>query len=241
MRNPLRIALVGDFDPTVVAHQAIPRAIALASAADGIPAAIEWIDTQRLGSNGAELLAGHDAVWVVPNSPYRNGEGVIAAIRHVRNTHVPFLGTCGGFQHAVIELARNAAGIASATHAEEHADAAELVVSALACSLVEKSGEVMLAEGSRLRQIYGAARTIEGYHCNYGLNPNYRERLERAGVRFSAVDAAGDVRALEWPDHPFFVATLFQPERAALRGEAPQVVRALLRAACRTGPQGFEP
>jgi CTP synthase (UTP-ammonia lyase) len=69
-------------------------------------------------------------------------------------------------------------------------------------------------------------------HCNYGLNPIYRAALENAGMRFTAWDDAGDARGAELPSHPFFVGTLFQPERAALQGKTPPLVAAFL-AACR--------
>jgi CTP synthase (UTP-ammonia lyase) len=90
-----------------------------------------------------------------------------------------------------------------------------------------------LAAGSRLREIYGAESAREGYHCNYGVSEIHRVALERAGLRFTAFDERGEIRAAELPRsvHPFFIGTLFQPERAALRGETPPLVRAFVQAA----------
>ena len=70
----------------------------------------------------------------------------------------------------------------------------------------------------------------EGYHCRYGLNADYRAALEGAGLRFTALDANDEVRACEWPAHPFFVGTLFQPERAILRGELHPIIDAFVAA-----------
>jgi CTP synthase len=224
-----RIALVGDHNPQVTAHAAIPRALELARAATGAAIEWTWIGTDRV--NGAAGLAGCGAVWVVPASPYRSLAGALAAIRVAREQGLPFLGTCGGFQHALIEFARNVAGIPAAGHAEIDASAADLVVTPLACGLVEKSGDITFTAGSRLDAIFSGRAAQEGYHCSYGVNPAYRSRLERAGLRFTGFDSAGEIRAAELPSHPFFIGTLFQPERSGLRGECHPLIEAFVRAA----------
>jgi CTP synthase (UTP-ammonia lyase) len=88
--------------------------------------------------------------------------------------------------------------------------------------------------GSRIAAAYGSERATEGYRCRYGLNPAFRAQLIGGPLRATAFDAAGEVRAIELADHPFFVCTLFQPERAALRGDMPPLVLALLEAAGRS-------
>src|SRR5438094_296218 len=100
------LALVGDYSPQVIAHQAIPRALELARAAAQVDLGWRWVLTRDLRDPAREL-AEFAAVWVVPASPYENAAGALGAIRFARETRRPFLGTCGGFQHAVIEFARN--------------------------------------------------------------------------------------------------------------------------------------
>lgn len=173
-------------------------------------------------------LAESAAVWTVPASPYANMDGVLDAIRWARETGRPFLGTCGGFQHALIEFARNVAGLVKADHAETSPEGELLLVDRLSCSLVEKTGRVRFSPESRLRAAYGSDTAHEGYHCNYGLNPAHQRALEEAGLRFTAFDEVGEVRAFELPAHPFFVGTLFQPERAALRNETAPLVNELI-------------
>ena len=95
---------------------------------------------------------------------------------------------------------------------------------------MEKSGEVLLTEGTQLYQAYGKARITEGYHCNYGLNREYEPLLFGGSLRPTAHYLAGEVRAVELSEHPFVVATLFQPERAALRGEVPPLVASFVAA-----------
>ena len=227
----IRIGLIGDFDASVIAHQAIPPALQLAAAALDIPVRAQWLPTDRLDS--AERLAGFDGLWAVPATPYRDMDGALLAIRHAREQGVPFLGTCGGFQHALIEYARNCLGWADAEHAETAPEGARLVITPLACALVEIQGAVRLVPDSRLALAYGAAQCQEGYHCRFGLNPAFAAALADGPLRFSAFDEFGEVRALELDGHPFFVGTLFQPERAALKGEVPHLVRAFVKAAAR--------
>lgn len=236
VRPATRIALVGDYSAEVVAHRAIPQALSLARVALGTEFEWEWFQTRDI-TNAARDLALFSAVWVVPASPYENMDGALDAIRFARETRRPFLGTCGGFQHALIEIARNVAGI-SADHAESHPNGSELVVTRLSCSLVEATNTLRLVSGSLIQAAYGRDRTTEGYRCNFGPNPSYRERLENAGLRFTAFDEEGEPRAAELTRavHPFFVGTLFQPERAALRGELPPLVHAFAKAAIEFTP-----
>lgn len=227
------IALVGDYDPDVIAHRAIPVAIDLASKAVGVSAAGTWVHTTSLTGPPETRLARFDALWVVPASPYANTAGVLAAIRYARENGMPFLGTCGGFQHALLEYAANVWGIPHAAHAETEPMAADPVITPLACALVGTTGAIRFAEGSRMAALYGALAATEEYHCRYGLNPRFADRLETGPLRATAWDAAGEVRAVELAEHPFFVGTLFQPERAALRGEVPPAVRGLVEVMAR--------
>jgi CTP synthase (UTP-ammonia lyase) len=231
MTRVVRIGLVGDFDPSVTAHQAIPRALALAGARAGHALRIEWVPTEAI--SGAARVAACDGLWCVPASPYRSAEGALTAIGCAREREIPFLGTCGGFQHALLEHARSVLvlGWRDAEHAETAPDARRPVISQLACALVETTDLVRLVPGSRIATAYGRTEAAESYHCRYGLNPALGDELLTGGLQATAFDGTGDVRAVERSGHPFFVATLFQPERAALRGETPPLVTAFVHAA----------
>jgi CTP synthase (UTP-ammonia lyase) len=226
------IALVGDYSPDVIAHRAIPIALDFARKETAAPVEWTWVHTREI-RNATRDLSHSAAVWLVPASPYENMDGALAAIRFARETKRPFLGTCGGFQHALIEFARDVAGLLEADHAETNSAGDTLVIAPLACSLVGKTGDVHFAPGSRLGKIYGRDTAHEGYHCNYGLNPAHRRTLESAGLMFTAFDERGEIRGAELPSsaHPFFIGTLFQPERAALGGATPPLVRAFVAAA----------
>jgi CTP synthase (UTP-ammonia lyase) len=224
-----RIALIGDYNPAVKAHQAIPRALALACGAGEGQCEWEWVHTSTLLEDPSAQLAGFHGVWCVPASPYAHTRGALAAIRFARQTGRAFLGTCGGFQHALLEYAEAVWGVAPG-HAELDPAAVDPVIAPLACSLVEASGEIHFETGSRVAAIYGVTTAIEEYHCRYGLNPKYGDRLVSGPLRAGGRDAEGEVRAIELDGHPFFVATLFQPERSALAARTHPLVKAFVAA-----------
>jgi CTP synthase (UTP-ammonia lyase) len=232
----VHIALVGDFDQSVTAHQAIPEALRLSGARLVVSVNPAWTHTSTLGADIRAQLDQFTGIWCVPASPYANTEGALAAIRWAWETGRPFLGTCGGFQHALLEYARNVLGRGQADHAETSPDAAMPLISRLSCSLVEQSGKVTFAEGSRIRAVYGVEHAEEGYHCNYGLNPEYEPIFRGGALRVVARDEDGEVRAVELTGHSFFIATLYQPERAALRGAEHPLITAFVKAAASYGP-----
>jgi CTP synthase (UTP-ammonia lyase) len=228
MATDIIIGLVGDRSPDVVAHQVIPMALQMAAKALDIGVAYAWIPTEEVVS--VSRLFGLDGMWCVPGGPYRSTAGALAAIRYARETQLPFLGTCAGFQHAVIEYARNVLRWSDAEHTESSPDTARAVISPLTCGVLDDEGSVRFFPGTRLAAAYGVSEATEEYLCRYGVNPAFREALVAGPLRAAGEDVSGDLRAVELDGHPFFVATLFQPERAALKGTLPPLVVAFVRA-----------
>lgn len=229
----VRIGLIGDCDPAITAHVAIPRALELAATASGYTVEATWLATSRLAQEGSEQLAAYDALWCVPGSPYASMEGALDAIRFARESGTTFLGTCGGFQHALIEYARNVLGLADADHAETNPDASLPFISMLACSLVEANDQITLLPNSRISAIYGATEVTEMYRCRFGINPQYQSLLDGSAMAITGVGADGEARVVELKGHPFFIATLFQPERSALAGRVHPLITAYVQAAAR--------
>ena len=229
-RPPARIALIGDHDPAVVAHRAIPLALGLAAGASGHQVDWAWVHTSTLVGDATAHLEMFDGIWCVPASPYANADGALEAIRVAREHNVPFLGTCGGFQHALLEYAGAMWGVRGCGHAELEPSAADPVIAPLTCALVEQAGTVRFEPGSRLLAMYGSDDAVEGYHCRYGLNPASAARLASGPLRVAARDLAGDVRAVELDGHPFFIAALYQPERSALAGRRHPLITAFVDA-----------
>ena len=227
-KHDIRIALVGDYDEGVPAHQAIPVALDRVAGETGIVVEFHWLPTPEVGE-GAGLQA-FDGIWCVPASPYRDMKGALTAVRYARENQVPFLGTCGGFQHALLEYARNYLGWSDAEHAETAPDSARAIITPLSCSLVEAFAPIRLLAGSRIAEAYGALHAQERYRCRYGLRKELEAEVFAGPLKVSGYDDEDEVRAMELQGHPFFVATLFQPERAALQGDTPPLVRAFVQA-----------
>jgi CTP synthase (UTP-ammonia lyase) len=229
MHSNIRIGLVGDVNEQQRAHQAIPKALQATS--DNVEAV--WIPTDTAGN--AEPLSGFDGIWCVPGMPYRNANGAMRAIRHARITRTPFLGTSAGFQYAILEFARDVLGLSEADHQKSNPKAAIPLISPLGCALAGVKARVRFTDGSHLRRADGAPDSIEEYHCSFGLNSRYRRLLEGKDLYVSAVDDQHDVRGVELDGHPFFVATLFQPE---MRSGASPIVDAFVKC-CAKRKQGL--
>ncbi|SEH01430.1 Glutamine amidotransferase class-I [Nonomuraea solani] len=204
----MRIALVGDRSPSVRSHTRIPLLMRALRERDGIVLDPYWIATTDVSG-----LEGFDGIWVLPGSPYRDEAGAVEAARVARERRIPFLGTCAGFQHMLLEYARHVCGL-DVAHAENEPGARDFLLTPLACSLAGHEGLVRLTPGTLIEQIMGATVTTEAYICSYGLNEDYKRTLAGHGMVFSGHADDGTVRAAELPGHPFFLATMFQPELA---------------------------
>lgn len=205
-----RIAVLGDRNLDYVTHRELDAALAR------FP---HWADAAWVATDVDvdATLDAVDGVWVVPGTPYRDDAAVYAAIGRAREEGLPLLGTCGGFQYAIVELARSLAGI-DAHHAETDPDADALVVAPLRCSLVGEQRTVTCVPGTRLAAICGDEPFVGFHWCGYGLSDVFEEALVAAGVVVSARAPDAGVEGIELPSHPFFLATLFQPQVGALAG-----------------------
>lgn len=227
-----RIGLLGDFDPQKAAHTAIPNAIQLASTDLGVQFEYDWIPTPTLKSEVEQKLESYRALWAVPGSPYESMQGALNGIQFAREHKVPFLGTCGGFQHMLIEYARNVLGLSEADHAETNPMASLVLVAPLTCSVSEQHHTFRLTPDSITAETYGEIKVVEQYGiCNYGLNPDFILKFEQAGMVIAGVDSNGDARIMELSHHPFFIGTLFQPERSAFNNVVHPLIKALLQKA----------
>ncbi|WLH34351.1 CTP synthase [Pseudomonas sp. FP2196] len=226
--DAISIALIGDYDPQVTAHQAIPVALGMIAEQAGRDVQYQWLPTDQILADTS--LDHFDGFWCVPASPYKSETGALRAIRFAREQQRPFLGTCGGFQHAVLEFSRNVLGWADAEHGETSPESERAVLTPLTCSLVEAVDSIHLVPGSLIAKAYETSEIREGYRCRYGVSPQFETELLKSQLQAVGHDSEGDLRAIELKDHRFFVATLFQPERAALKGQMPPLVRAFVEA-----------
>lgn len=206
----IRIALVGDFDEKMHTHAALNQAVEHCRQHVPFEFEVEWIRTGDVNKILTASAAYH-GVWIAPGSPYNNDEGVYEVIRNARENNIPITGHCGGFQYMIIEYAKNVLKIADAGHEESDPDA-NPIISKLSCSLKGQQERVYIQDKNTwLYQVLQTDSIIGKYYCSYGVNPMYREKLNRFPMEFTAFSPTGEVRAFELAGHRFFKGTLFQP------------------------------
>jgi len=250
--SPVRIGILGDFNPEFRSHHATLDSLQHAARKLDLKVESEWIPTSSLTTPGAEkILESFDGLWASPGSPYKSFDGMLKGIEFARRRDWPFLGTCGGFQYALIEFARNVLGIADADSAENNSGSdfksKNIVIYPVACAVPNRKGdspklsgampEIRLRPGSYLQSFYGKDKEIvtEEFLCNFEVNPEYEWATMEAGFPVVARGAQGEIRAIESPTHRFFIATLFQPQLSSTEKKPHPVILAFVQAAADWG------
>lgn len=203
------ILLIGEYSAESPPHLATEAAIRHAAAYLNRSVSVRWVSTADIRLEAIRQTGG---IWVAPGSPYRDMQGALEAIRVAREEGIPCLGTCGGFQHMIIEYARNVLAFDDASHEEYDPYASRLFISRLVCSLVGRTLPLRFTAGSQVATIYGSLEATESYYCNFGVNPDLVDLFRQGQLRISGSDSEGEVRVVELPDHPFFIGTLFLPQ-----------------------------
>ncbi len=168
--------------------------------------------TESLENGVESVISNFDGLWCAPGSPYNSMDGALNAIKFARENDYPFIGTCGGFQHVILEYARNILNFKDAHHAEYDPYASKLFISALRCSLVGKKLKIFIGENSKTYIFYNKTEIEEHYYCNFGLNPEYQKLIDEGGLKVVGTDELNEARMVELPQNNFFVATLFVPQ-----------------------------
>ncbi len=220
------IGIVGDRDAKYALHPATENAL---RDGPGSPT-VEWIPTEQVSGPQDPSLRRYAGLLIAPGS-HRSVKGILAAIRYARENHVPLLGTCGGFQHLVVEFARSVGGLPDADHEETSPGTPHLVVTALECSLVGQTHPVQLVAATKAAAIYASREVMEPFYCNYGLNADYRPLLELHGLTVSGIGKGGEARIVELSAHPFFIGTLYVPQARHELGNTHPLIRAFVAAA----------
>lgn len=207
-----RIAILGDFNPIYITHHALNDSTRQLRKLISAEIQFDWISTDVFNTEVAFKNQLYKGLWVAPGSPYKDMQNVLNAITYTRKNRIPTFGNCGGFQHMVIEIARNVCGIENADHEETNPAATDPVIAKLSCSLVEQQEELTVTDKhSALFGIIKKERFLGRYFCSYGLNGKYLDVLQSNGFKPTTRSGDGQVRSFELEKHPFFLATLFQP------------------------------
>jgi CTP synthase (UTP-ammonia lyase) len=212
MQNILTIGIIGDFEPERPSHKATNDAIKHSAEYLKLDYKIEWLPTETLERDSEKILDNFNGLWCAPGSPYKSMDGAIKGIKYARENNIPFIGTCGGFQHTALEYAKNKLGLNIYGENEKDPYESNLFISQLSCSLVGETRKIYITKNTQVYNLYNETEVLERYNCNFGLSQEFRKLLSDSGLQISATDETGDVRILELPGNNFYIATLFQPQ-----------------------------
>jgi CTP synthase (UTP-ammonia lyase) len=242
----LKIGIIGDYQADSDTHLAMQPALNHSGDSIGLKIESIWLPTDQLERDAGESqLSQFDGFWAATGSPCNSLQGALAAIKFAREQNVPFLGTCAGCQHAIIEITRHVLGLVDAQHAEYDPYSPNLFVSKLVCSLAGQEMNLALKSGSVASELYGRETSItERYYCNFGLARKHEALLELAGFKISGQDISeqaskneidSQARIFELSRHPFFLATLFVPQVRSTEENPHPVVTGFVKACSLVG------
>ncbi|MGO2076074.1 CTP synthase [Pseudoalteromonas sp. AOP31-A2-14] len=226
------IGMVGKYIELPDAYKSVNEALKHAGLKNRLTINIEYVDSQDVENKGTELLSHLDAILVPGGFGSRGVEGKILAAKYARENKVPYLGICLGMQVALIEYARNVAGLVDANSTEFNLKSSNAVVG-LITEWQDAEGKIevrdegsdlggtmrlgaqkcYLKAGSKVRDVYGSDEIVERHRHRYEVNNNFVEKLEQAGLSFTGLSEDKKlVEIIENKDHPWFIAAQFHPE-----------------------------
>jgi CTP synthase len=244
------IAIIGKYTHLLDSYKSLAEALAHGGIANNVHVALDWLDSEIFEQPDAvQRLEGVHGILVPGGFGERGAEGKIEAARFAREKSVPYFGICFGMQMAVIEAARHLAGLNGAG-STEFGPCADPVVGLMTewmrGNTLERRAEngdmggtmrlgayeAVLAKGSRIAEIYGTTRISERHRHRYEVNIEYKERLERTGLRFAGMSPDGILpETVEIADHPWFVGVQYHPELKSRPFEPHPLFTSFIRAA----------
>ncbi|MDA0761635.1 MAG: CTP synthase [Proteobacteria bacterium] len=231
-KHRIRLKMVGKYMDLLDAYKSLSEAITHAGIHSETEVDVDFISSERLETEGVEILADAEAILVPGGFGDRGFEGKILAAGYARKNAIPYLGICYGLHAAIIDFARDVAGLAGANSSEVDQHTPHPIIGLITEWVTEKGTteirtaesdlggtmrmgeqECFLSQGSIARRVYGQDRIKERHRHRYEVNPAYVESLEAAGLRVAGVSKDQSlVEIIEIADHPWFVACQFHPE-----------------------------
>jgi CTP synthase len=247
----ITVGIVGKYVDLPDAYLSVAEALRHAASAESLKLDLRWVPSDELTGLLAETyLEDLEAIVIPGGFGYRGVEGKIQAARYARERGIPLLGLCLGLQCAVIEVARNVLGLADANSTEFEPSTPHPVIDLMSSQEdVEDMGGTMrlglyaakLAEGSKVREMYGQELVYERHRHRWEVNNRYRKDLESAGMRLSGLSPDDNlVEYIELVDHPYFVATQAHPEFRSRPDEPHPLFLGLVAAARRPQTRGAQ-
>ena len=245
------IGMVGKYTELPDAYKSVNEALKHAGFKNRLTVNIKYIDSQDVETKGVEILKGLDGILVPGGFGYRGVEGKILTAKYARENNIPYLGICLGMQVALIEFARNVAGMSHANSSEFDRTCEQPVVglitewqdadgntevrsdkSDLGGTMRLGAQKCHLAEGSLARQLYGAETIEERHRHRYEVNNVLLPQIEKAGLKVTGLSADKKlVEIIEVPNHPWFIACQFHPEFTSTPRDGHPVFEGFVKAA----------
>lgn len=227
------IGIIGEFNSASKSHTALNQSLRWLKKDFNFE--FEWIDTLKVEKQGNQILKNLSGIWSASGSPFKSLNGSLLAIKYARTHNIPHLGTCGGFQHSIIEFARNVLGITEAQHEKYDKHAPFLFISKLVCSLAGKTMSIKIKEGSKAFECYKSENSTEDYYCNFGINPIFKDKLICSDLLISGIDQNGEIRIIEIPKNDFFLATLFVPQSRSTEYHPHPIIKSYIEECVKRG------
>lgn len=251
--SEVTIAMVGKYVDLTESYKSLNESLAHAGIHNRVKVHIQYIDSEILETGDTSSLDQFDAILVPGGFGKRGVEGKIEAVRYARENKVPYLGICLGMQVAVIEFARNIAGLKNAHSTEFEQNTPNPVIGLITewqteHGTIEQRDEnsdlggtmrlgaqaCHLEQGTRAREIYGQEQINERHRHRYEFNNTYLEQLQGAGLTISGKSVDGSlVEVVEIEDHPWFVACQFHPEFTSTPRDGHPLFSSFIKAACK--------
>ncbi len=230
--DEVTVAIVGKYVDHQDAYKSLSEALKHGGLRQRTRVKLKWFESEQIRKQGTDLLAGADAILVPGGFGDRGFEGKVATVRYARENRIPYFGICYGMQAAVVDFARNVAGLAGASTTENQKDSPHPVIglitewrtssgelerrsegSDLGGTMRLGSQDCRLKAGTRTRELYAKDVISERHRHRYEFNNRYRNQLEEAGLVIAG-KSMDDllVEIIELPDHPWFIACQFHPE-----------------------------
>lgn len=247
-KGTVQIAMIGKYVDLTESYKSLTEALHHSSFANDCKVEVTYVDSSLIEQHGVAhaikeaLPAGSIDAFLIPGGfGDRGTEGKIEAVRYAREHGVPFFGICLGLQMAIIEYARNKAGIQKASSTEFHSDGRPCVIDLMDSqkAVTEKGGSMRLGaypcdlqSGTLVQKIYNCSNISERHRHRFEVNNAYREQLAQAGMVFSGLSPDGTlVEIIELPEHPWFIGVQFHPEFKSSPGKSHPLFKSFVAAA----------
>ncbi len=209
----MKIIIIGDYNPEYPPHPATEASLKHAEEKNNISATVEWLDTEKLQEPVNEMLSNANAIWLGP-APYKNKEGVRAAVKYIRENDIPFIGTCGGLYQSVAEFALNKLSVDISKIEMSDDPSGESLFIRDTCCVAHgfKVVNFKTVENTKTRAFYNAIDCEEDSNCGFAVNEKYHAALEAQEFIVSGTDNEHEAKVFELNTNKFFIVTKFLPQ-----------------------------